>query len=101
MATAAVALDNARNLAPTTNHPQRQRILIMRFVNSVVLAASAVAIAVSTAPSATADDQQKQYCINSVSSTRCVKSGDAEINSSIPAPPAGPWAVYGPFWGGN
>lgn len=74
----------------------------MRFVNSVVLAASAVAIAVATAPAATADDQQNQQnCIHSVSATRCVKSGDAEINSSIPAPPAGPWAMYGPFWGGN
>jgi hypothetical protein len=73
----------------------------MRFVNSVVLTASAVAIAVATAPSATADDQPKQHCTNSVSSTRCVKPGDAEINSSIPAPPAGPWAMYGPFWGGN
>ncbi|MDT5369355.1 MAG: hypothetical protein QOC62_3786 [Mycobacterium sp.] len=73
----------------------------MRFVNNVVLVAGAVAIAVATAPSATADDQQKQYCINSVSSTRCVKPGNAEINSSIPAPPAGPWAMYGPFWGGN
>jgi hypothetical protein len=73
----------------------------MRFVNSIMLAASAVAITIATAPSATADDQQKQYCINSVSSTRCVKPGNAEINSSIPAPPAGPWAVYGPFWGGD
>jgi hypothetical protein len=73
----------------------------MRFVNSIMPAASAVAITIATAPSATADDQQKQYCINSVSSTRCVKPGNAEINSSIPAPPAGPWAVYGPFWGGD
>jgi hypothetical protein len=74
----------------------------MRFVNSVVLAASAVAITIATAPSATADDQHnQQYCVNSVSSTRCVKPGNAEINSSIPAPPAGPWAMYGPFWGGD
>jgi hypothetical protein len=75
---------------------------MMRFVNSVVLAASAVAMAVAPTPSATADDQpNQQHCTNSVSSTRCIKTGDAEINSSIPAPPAGPWAMYGPFWGGN
>jgi hypothetical protein len=73
----------------------------MRLVNSVLLAVSAFATAIATATSAAADSQQSQYCTNSVSSTRCVKPGDAEINSSIPAPPAGPWAMYGPFWGGN
>jgi hypothetical protein len=74
----------------------------MRFVNSVLLAASAFAIAIATAASTAADgNQNQQYCINSANSTRCVKPGDAEINSSIPAPPAGPWAMYGPFWGGN
>jgi hypothetical protein len=73
----------------------------MRFVDSVLLTANAFAIAIATATSAAADGQENQPCIHSVSSTRCVKPGDAEINSSIPAPPAGPWAMYGPFWGGN
>jgi hypothetical protein len=74
----------------------------MRFVNTVLLAANAFAIAIATATSAAADGQpNQQNCTNSVSSTRCIKAGDAEINSSIPAPPAGPWAMYGPFWGGN
>jgi hypothetical protein len=74
----------------------------MRFMNSVLLVASAFAIAIATAASATADSQaNQQSCTTTANSTRCVKSGDAEINSSLPAPPAGPWAMYGPFWGGN
>jgi hypothetical protein len=83
------------------SHLQKKRIFVMRLMNSVLLAVTAFPIAIATATSATADSQQNQYCTNSVASTRCVKPGDAEINSSIPAPPAGPWAIYGPFWGGN
>jgi hypothetical protein len=73
----------------------------MRFAKSVFLVAIPFAIAIATATSAAADGHDQQYCVTSVSSTRCVKPGNAEINSSIPAPPAGPWAMYGPFWGGN
>ena len=42
-----------------------------------------------------------QECLTSSTSTKCLSRGDAEINNSIPVPPAGPWAVYGSFWGGN
>jgi hypothetical protein len=75
----------------------------MRFVNSLVLAGTAIAIAVAAAPAAAADNQQsqQQYCVTSPSASKCVKPGNAEINASIPAPPAGPWSIYGPFWGGN
>jgi hypothetical protein len=74
----------------------------MRLRTGVLLTASAFAITIATATSAVADDSKnQQYCTTTANSTRCLKAGDAEINSSIPAPPAGPWAMYGPFWGGN
>lgn len=69
--------------------------------SAVMLAASAVAVAIAAAPPAAADPAQ-QTCIGlSTSSTKCQSPGDVEINSSVPAPPAGPWAMYGPFWGGD
>jgi hypothetical protein len=44
--------------------------------------------------------QDNQACTSSVSSTKCVKPGDAEINSGIPAPYPGPFGVYGPYFAG-
>jgi hypothetical protein len=44
--------------------------------------------------------QDSQACTSSVSSTKCVKPGDAEINAGIPAPYPGPFGVYGPYWAG-
>jgi len=44
--------------------------------------------------------QDNQACTSSVSSTKCVKPGDAEINAGIPAPYPGPFGVYGPYWAG-
>ena len=44
--------------------------------------------------------QDNQACTSSVSSTKCVKRGDAEINSGIPAPYPGPFGVYGPSFAG-
>lgn len=61
-----------------------------------VLAAGAAAIAIAGAPTAAAASQQS--CVVLGTSTKCQKPGEVEINSSIPAPNPGPWAVYGPFW---
>ena len=61
-----------------------------------VLAAGAAAIAIAGAPPAAAASQQS--CVVLGTSTKCQKPGEVEINSSIPAPNPGPWAVYGPFW---
>jgi hypothetical protein len=44
--------------------------------------------------------QDNQACTSSVSSIKCVKPGDAEINAGIPAPYPGPFGVYGPYWAG-
>jgi hypothetical protein len=63
-----------------------------------LLAAGAAAVALAVAPVAAAANQQS--CSNTSGSTKCQKIGDVEINSSIPAPYAGPWGIYGPFWGG-
>jgi hypothetical protein len=69
-----------------------------------VLAAGAATMAIAGAATAAADQQQgpadQQYCTSSAASTKCVKRGDAEINSSIPAPYPGVFSVYGPFWAG-
>jgi hypothetical protein len=70
------------------------------------LAAGAAAVAIAAAPTAgaAADTQQgppnQQSCVSSASATICQKQGDAEINSSIPAPYPGVFGVYGPFWAG-
>jgi hypothetical protein len=45
--------------------------------------------------------QDNQSCTSSVSATKCVKNGDAEINAAIPAPYGGVYAIYGPFWAGS
>lgn len=45
--------------------------------------------------------QDNQSCTTSVAAIKCVKAGDAEINASVPAPYAGPYSIYGPFWGGS
>ena len=68
-----------------------------------VLASGAAAVPIAAAPAAAAagGGQEQQSCVTLGSSTKCQSPGDVEINSSIPAPPAGPWAVYGPFWGGD
>ena len=67
-----------------------------------VLAAGAAALAIAAAPTAAAaQGETGQSCVTLGTSTKCQAPGDVEINSSIPAPPVGPWAVYGPFWGGN
>jgi hypothetical protein len=69
---------------------------------AAVLAAGAATVAIAAAPAAAARDEQPgQSCVILGTSTKCQSRGDVEINSSIPAPPAGPWAVYGPFWGGD
>src|ERR1700680_443367 len=89
-----------------------------------VLAAVAAAVAIAAAPAAgaadpegpapppgglmaappppPADTQQgpadQRSCVASASATICQKPGDAEINSSIPAPYPGVFGVYGPYW---
>jgi hypothetical protein len=69
-----------------------------------LLAAGAAAVAIAAAPAAAADTQQgpadQRSCVSSASATICQKPGDAEINSSIPAPYPGVFGVYGPFWAG-
>ncbi|HUO36896.1 MAG TPA: hypothetical protein VMU34_03180 [Mycobacterium sp.] len=45
--------------------------------------------------------QDNQSCTSGATATKCVKQGDAEINASIPAPFAGPWSIYGPFYAGG
>jgi hypothetical protein len=45
--------------------------------------------------------QDNQSCTSSAAATKCVKVGDAEINASIPAPYAGPYSIYGPFYQGG
>jgi hypothetical protein len=62
-----------------------------------VLVAGVAAIAIAAAPIAAASSNHES-CVTAATSTKCNKVGDAEINSSIPAPNPGPWAVYGPFW---
>jgi hypothetical protein len=70
------------------------------------LAAGAAAVAIAAAPTAAAaaDTQQgppnQMTCVSSPTATKCVKAGDAEINSSIPAPYPGVFGIYGPFWAG-
>jgi hypothetical protein len=61
-----------------------------------VLAAGAAAVAIAAAPTAAAGPQPS--CVTSGTATKCQTPGNVEINSSIPAPNPGPWAVYGPFW---
>jgi hypothetical protein len=61
------------------------------------LAAGAAAVALAAAAPATASPNQ-ETCVTSATTTKCQKVGNAEINSSIPAPNPGPFAVYGPFW---
>jgi hypothetical protein len=75
--------------------------ILSKFVTPV-LVATAAAIALVAAPTATADEQSgtKQWCVTSGTSRKCEEPGDVEINSSIPVPPSGPWSIYGPFWGG-
>jgi hypothetical protein len=76
---------------------------ILKFITPV-LAAGAAAVAISAPPAAGADTPQgpadQQTCVSSASSTICQKPGDAEINSSIPAPYPGVYGIYGPFWAG-
>lgn len=71
---------------------------------TAVLAAGVVAATIAAAPMAAAADQQspstQQSCTSTSTVTKCVSPGDAEINSSIPAPYGGPFAIYGPFWAG-
>jgi hypothetical protein len=70
---------------------------------AVEIAAAPTAAAASTGASTGGGADQpstQQYCVSSATSTKCQSPGDAEINSSIPAPYGGPWAIYGPFWGG-
>ncbi|MCW2654345.1 MAG: hypothetical protein JWR32_5321 [Mycobacterium sp.] len=76
----------------------------LKFITPV-LAAGAAAVVLAAAPTAGADTQQQgpadqRNCVSSVSSTICQKPGDAEINSSIPAPYPGVYGIYGPFWAG-
>ena len=61
-----------------------------------VLATCAAAVAIAGAPTAAATSQSS--CVMLGTSTKCQMPGEVEINSSIPAPNPGPWAVYGPFW---
>jgi hypothetical protein len=68
-----------------------------------LLAAGAAVATIASAPAAVADQQgppNPQNCISSTTSTKCVKQGDAEINSSIPAPYPGVYSIYGPYWAG-
>lgn len=70
---------------------------------TVVFACGAAAVAVAAAPAAGADTQgppNPDTCVSSVTSTKCLKQGDAEINASIPAPYPGVYGGYGPFFAG-
>jgi hypothetical protein len=73
---------------------------------TAVLAAGAAAATIAAAPTAAAAAQQSpspsaaQSCVSTATVTKCVAPGDAEINSSIPAPYGGPFETYGPFWAG-
>jgi hypothetical protein len=67
----------------------------LKYITTMMAGAAAVTIA--AAPPAAAQTQQ-QACIQTTQATKCQTPGDVEINSSIPAPNPGPWAVYGPFW---
>ena len=75
----------------------------LKYLTSV-LAAGFAAVSIAVAPTAAAADQPsssaQQSCVSTASVTKCVAPGDAEINSSIPAPYGGPFAIYGPFWAG-
>jgi len=54
-----------------------------------------------TTAAAAPGPQDNQSCTSGATATKCVKNGDAEINASIPAPYSGPYAMYGPYWGGS
>ena len=74
----------------------------LKSVTAAMATGTAVA-AIAAAPIAAADQQgppNPQTCASSASSTTCIKQGDAEINASIPAPYAGVYGTYGPFWAG-
>jgi len=76
----------------------------LKFITPL-LAAGAAAVAIAAAAPAVADTQQQgpadqRSCVASATSTVCQKPGDAEINSSIPAPYPGVYGIYGPFWAG-
>ena len=71
---------------------------------TTALAVGVAAVGIAAAPMAAAADQPsssaQQSCVSTATVTKCVAPGDAEINSSIPAPYGGPFAIYGPFWAG-
>jgi hypothetical protein len=76
----------------------------LKFITPV-LAAGAAAVALAAAPTAGAEPQQQGPRRSAElrlvgSATICQKPGDAEINSSIPAPYPGVYGIYGPFWAG-
>jgi hypothetical protein len=64
-----------------------------------LLAAGAVAGALAVAPTAAAADQAS--CVSTNVSTLCQSPGNFSMNSSIPAPYAGPYSAYGPFFTGG
>jgi len=70
-----------------------------------IAAAPAAAVANAAAPNPNTDSQQGPpnplTCVSSSTATKCQKAGDAEINSSIPAPYPGVYGIYGPFWAGG
>jgi len=74
----------------------------LKYMTTVLVSGAAV-IAVAAAPTAAADRQSPtnpQNCVALPASTKCAKTGDAEVNSSIPAPYPGVFGIYGPFWAG-
>jgi hypothetical protein len=104
----------------------RTRLKYITAMLAAGAAAVAAALAIGAAPMATADrtpvpsqpapttvtttvttaaaapgPQDNQACTSSATSTKCQKLGDAEINAAIPAPYAGPYGIYGPFWAGS
>jgi hypothetical protein len=88
----AVQRDSVIDYRPTKESNMRTGL---KFITPV-LAASAAAVAIAAAPIAVADNPQQ--CVTKGTATKCQNQGNVEINSSIPAPNPGPWAVYGPFW---
>jgi hypothetical protein len=64
-----------------------------------VLAAGAAAVGIAVAPTAAAADQAS--CVSTNTSTLCQSPGNFSMNSSIPAPYAGPYSSYGPFFTGG
>lgn len=75
--------------------------LASKLSTTPLLAASAAAIAIAAAPSASAANPTE--CIHTASSTVCQKDGSAQIQTTNPGQfrSTSPFGVYGPFFWQN